>query len=234
MNADGPLFSGNINCMRCRFVLTGLLSGLLCLGGLQDGGERLTPGMVLVASEKLDDPNFAETVVLITRRDDDGGMMGVVLNRPAEITLAKAFPQMHASDDPVYEGGPVSPEAVQALLRTSGKPENADRVVGDIYSIVRKALLEKSISEHVAHSKFRVYMGYAGWGPGQLENEVRLGAWATLHGTKYVFDSEPATLWRRLNSLLHSQLAQEQPGSNVARHATMEACRCSEPSFLGY
>src|SRR5580658_5608595 len=132
-----------------RSVIAAAVSSLLSLTGLlfafgQSAGERLTPGTVLVASEKLGDPHFAESVVLITRRDNDGGTMGVVLNRPMEITLAKAFPQLHAGNDPVYEGGPVSPDAAQALLRTSEKPENADRVLGDIYSVARKALLEKS------------------------------------------------------------------------------------------
>jgi putative transcriptional regulator len=216
--------------MARKSVVAAALSSLISVSGLlfgfgQNAGERLTPGTVLIASEKLGDPHFAESVVLITRRDDDGGTMGVVLNRPMEITLAKAFPQLHAGNDPVYEGGPVSPDAVQALLRTSEKPESADRVQGDIYSVVRKALLEKSITQRLASSKFRVYLGYAGWGPGQLENEVRLGAWSTVRGVKYVFDSDPASLWQRLNRDSHSQLAQDRP------HATMEACRCSEPLF---
>jgi putative transcriptional regulator len=221
----------NINSMRCRLVLAAVFSSLICLARFQTTGERLMPGTILVASEKLEDPNFAETVVLLTRRDDNGGIMGVVLNHPAGITLAKAFPQMHANADPVFEGGPVSPDAVQALLRTSQKPENADHIVADIYSVVRKALLEKSLTDHLASSKFRVYLGYAGWGPGQLENEVRLGAWTTIHGVKYVFDSEPETLWQRLDRETHSQLAQDRRHSEPLSHATMEACRCTAPLF---
>ncbi len=179
----------------------------LLLASAQTPGEQLAPGTILVASEKLTDPHFAETVVLITRREADGGTMGVVLNRPMDLSLAKAFPQMHANSDPVYDGGPVSPDAVQALLRSSEKPDTAQRVLADIYSIARKALLEKSINDHLDSSKFRVYLGYAGWGPGQLENEVRLGAWTVVNGTRYVFDSHPDSLWQRLNRDVHSQLA---------------------------
>jgi len=190
---------------------------LVCLVGLlrvfaQNGPEQLAPGTLLVASAKLGDPNFSETVVFIIRRDREEGTMGVVLNRRLDVTLAKAFPQMHATGDPVYEGGPVSPDAVQALLRTTEKADNAERIVGDIYHVTRKASLEKSIADHVSGAKFRVYLGYAGWGPGQLESEMRQGAWTATRGAKYVFDSDPATLWERLNRDSQSQVAKNEGG----------------------
>ena len=204
--------SCTIISMPRRFAFAALFSGLICLGSLflaggQSTGERITPGMILVAGEKLGDPHFAESVVLITRCEADGGTMGVILNRPMDLTVAKAFPQMHGSADPVYDGGPVSPDTVQALLRTPEKLENAEHVLADIYSVTRKAQLEKSINERLAKSEFRVYLGYAGWGPGQLENELRIGAWSTVRGAKYVFDNEPGSLWQRLDRDSHSQLA---------------------------
>jgi putative transcriptional regulator len=211
-----------------RLLLCAFLSSLICLATLLLAGagnniQRLTPGTLLVASDKLGDPNFAETVILITRRDENEGTLGLVLNRQADITLAKAFPKLHANADPVYEGGPVSPDAVQGLLRSGSKPDDAEQVVGSIYSVVHKALLEKSISSHLAAAKFRVYLGYAGWGPGQLENEIRQGAWTTAYGTQYVFDSEPDSLWDRLNRDTQSQLA--QAANPLSAHATMKACR---------
>jgi putative transcriptional regulator len=174
----------------------------------QSGSERLSPGTLLIASDKLVDPNFSETVVFIIRRDADAGALGVVLNRPMDLTLAKAFPSMHATADPVYDGGPVSPDAVQALLRTTTKTADAEHIAGDIYAVVHKALLEKSITARLPSEKFRVYLGYAGWGPGQLENEIQQGAWSTMHTAKYVFDSDPASLWQRLKRDSESQIAQ--------------------------
>jgi putative transcriptional regulator len=194
--------------MPSRFLPALILICLCTLGLSQTPNDRLAPGTILVATEKLNDPHFAYTVVLITRHEDDGGIMGVILNRPMDLSLAKAFPQMHgAGSDPVFDGGPVSSDAVQALLRASQKPDTAQHILADIYPVARKALLEKSINDRLPSSKFRVYLGYAGWGPGQLENEVRLGAWTTVHGAKYVFDSQPSTLWDRLNRDTHSQLA---------------------------
>jgi putative transcriptional regulator len=200
--------------MLLRWIFAIVCSALLYFGAMfasaREASDSLSAGTLLVADEKLGDPNFAKTVVLITRRDEEEGTMGVVLNHPMDVTLAKAFPQLKGSTDPVYEGGPVSPEAVQALLRTSDKPEEAEHVLSDIYAIVRKADLEKSIGNHVSSAKFRVYLGYAGWGPGQLENEVRMGAWTPLRGAKYVFDSEPASLWDRLDRETHSVVARNQ------------------------
>ncbi len=226
--------------MACGLVVATLLVALF-----QDSADRLNPGTILVATEKLNDPNFAETVVLIVHHDDDGGIMGVVLNRPMDVTLAKAFPQMHGSSDPVYDGGPVSPDALQALLRTSEKPDKAERLFADIYSVIHKTLLEKSINDRLPSSRFRVFLGYAGWGPGQLENEVRLGAWLPLHGTpKYVFDADPLTLWDRLNRESHTQVAQNsKPGTarmfprflrHLPHHATIKACCCSAPPSSPY
>jgi len=216
------------------------LSAIICVAALlefaRNGSEALAPGTLLVASDKLGDPNFAETVVFITRRDSNEGTMGVVLNRPLDLTLAKAFPRLRANTDPVFEGGPVSPDAIQALLRTSTKPADAERVLADVYSVAHKALLEKSITDRLPSEKFRVYLGYAGWGPGQLENEVRQGAWTAMHGVKYVFDGEPVSLWQRLKRDSESQVAQARWPSSVwaapgatPRDATMKACRYLAP-----
>jgi putative transcriptional regulator len=147
-------------------------------------------------------------VVFIIRRNAEEGTLGVVLNRPMDLTLAKAFPSKHGGADPVYEGGPVSPDAVQALLRTAKKPADAEHIMGDLYVVAHKALLEKSIAARLPSETFRVYLGYAGWGPGQLENELQHGAWSTTRGLKYVFDSDPASLWQRLKRDSESQIAQ--------------------------
>ena len=155
--------------------------------------------------------------------------MGLVLNRPMDVTLAKAFPSLKANSDPVYDGGPVSPDAVQALLRASAKPADAERIAADIYLVARKAPLEKSIAEHLPSEKFRVYLGYAGWGPGQLENEIREGAWTTTRGVRYVFDGEPASLWPRLKRDAESQVAQAPRSPFLYAQATMKACCSSVP-----
>ena len=172
--------------------------------------QDLSIGSILVAKEKLGDPNFAESVVLIVQYDQDEGTLGLVINRPSEVPLLQLFPHVkHAPADPVYMGGPVGITIGQALLRLPAKTDDATHISGDVYVTASKKLIEKSVASHARPSKFRLFLGYAGWAPGQLEAEVRLGAWSLLKGhAKIIFDSDPGSLWERLIRETHWQMAQ--------------------------
>ena len=174
--------------------------------GLQ---QRLAVGDLLIASEKLGDPNFAESVVFLIRRDSEEGTLGLIINRRSEVPLSRAFPDVKgANGDLVYLGGPVSPSVVQILLRSPSKANELEHISGDVYSSAKKSIIEKSIRARLESSKLRVYAGYAGWAPGQLENEIRTGAWTVLaSGGKYVFDDHPESLWSRLNREAHMEVA---------------------------
>ena len=167
----------------------------------QAADSDLAPGKVIFATEKLGDPNFAKTVILLVERDDEQGTLGLIVNHRSDIPLARVFPQAkHATKDPVYLGGPVEPTTAQALLLAPDDKTGAVRVAGDIYASGAKALIDKSIESQADSTRFRLYLGYAGWAPGQLEAEFRVGAWMMIRGTaKLVFDPEPDTLWTRLN-----------------------------------
>lgn len=171
--------------------------------------QHLNTGDLLVASKKLGDPNFAESVVLLLEYDDDKGALGVVINRRSEIPLARIFPDIKgAGADPVYVGGPVSITAVQALLRLPNEMNDVTHVSGDVYATGSKQVIDKSVREHAAPSKFRLYVGYAGWAPGQLEAEIRLGAWSVLvNRSKLIFDDDPDSLWSRLTRESQMQVA---------------------------
>lgn len=171
--------------------------------------QQLSTGNILVASDKLADPNFARSVVLIVQYAAEDGTVGLIINRRTDIPLSRVFPKTkHVSKDPVYMGGPVGITAVQALLRLPDKSEQATHVVGDVYITGAKEMLEKSISSQAGPFKFRVYLGYAGWAPGQLEAEIRLGAWSVLNRSpKIVFDEDPDSLWSRLTRESQMQIA---------------------------
>ncbi len=174
--------------------------------------QRLSVGDVLIANEKLADPNFAEAVILIVQHDDEEGTLGLVINRKSEIPLSKIFPDIkHASADPVYIGGPVGTTIGQALLRLPANTDQVGHISGDIYATGSKELIEKSVASQTDPSKFRLYFGYAGWAPGQLQAEIRLGAWTVLKGrSKIVFDHDPDSLWDRLTRESHTQMAAGQ------------------------
>src|SRR5581483_2112201 len=171
--------------------------------------QRLGVGKLLLAAAELGDPNFAKTVILIVDYDPEKGTSGLVINHRSEVPLAKVFPDVKtAASDPVYQGGPVEPTAAQALLRSATRPESATRVFGDLCVTGSKELIEKCVAAAAAPSSFRLYVGYGGWGPGQLEHEVELGAWDVLNGrAAIVFDNDTDTLWKRLDEAAHSRIA---------------------------
>jgi putative transcriptional regulator len=172
------------------------------------GSQPPAAGRFLVATDKLGDPNFSQAVVLITQYDADEGTVGLVVNRRTDMPLSRVFPKKGATEDPVFAGGPVDIRLVQALVRRSAKPNHATHLVDDVYAIAGKEEIEKSIAAKVEPSKFRAYLGYAGWGPGQLEEEIKVGAWSVLNAApKTIFDEDPDSLWDRLNRVAHSQIA---------------------------
>ena len=135
------------------------------------------------------------------------------MNRRSEIPLARIFPHIKgAARDPAYNGGPVETTSGQGLLRTPNAESQERHVVGDIYATGSKELIEKLIGSHIDASRFRLYLGYAGWAPGQLEAEVEAGAWSILTGSaRIVFDDDPDTLWSRLTRESQMRIASRAP-----------------------
>jgi putative transcriptional regulator len=206
--------------MTRRIALVGALAAVILLAGAsrQQSAARLvqygssdTPavGRVLVASEKLGDPNFSQSVVLIIRFDPDKGTLGLMINRRSKVPISRIFPDVSgAKADPVYLGGPVELSTAQALLRTPSKSDDMVHVLGNVFATASKDIIEKSISARAEPSKFHIYLGYAGWAAGQLEAEMELGAWSVLRVTPDdIFDEDPDSLWTRLSRKADSQIA---------------------------
>ncbi len=156
--------------------------------------ESLT-GQLLLASPALRDPNFARSVVLIGVHSDEGAM-GVVLNRPSQVTVGEAVPQLQAAleeHEPVYVGGPVQPSSI-VLLAEFLDPDLAGLLVlGRIGFPAPDADIEELIQ---ATARGRVFAGYAGWSEGQLDAELDQGDWIVQPAQpEDVFSEEPADLW---------------------------------------
>jgi putative transcriptional regulator len=182
---------------------------LLSLVATAQVGSSLAPGRVLIAAKDLHDPHFEQTVIVLLSYDEEDGAGGVILNRPSEIPVSQALkdlPEARSNRALAYEGGPVQTKRVLALLRTSAKLEDADEVLPGIYSVGTTKLLRKALAEKM---DLRVFAGYAGWGPGQLEAEVDAGAWHVERGAAaLVFDEDPESMWQRLTRKLDRQIAQ--------------------------
>lgn len=159
------------------------------------GMENLL-GSLLVANGTLMDPNFRRTVVVITSHSE-GGAMGLVLNRPAPVTVQEGAPGLAGlvpPGSPVYVGGPVQPQAVVVLADLQSFDLGAQIVVGSIGMLPE---LHEGIPGGIKRA--RVFAGYAGWGPGQLELETTEGAWILEDALpEDIFTEEPVRLWTRV------------------------------------
>jgi putative transcriptional regulator len=199
--------------------------------------DPIAEGRILIADRYLEDSNLAEAVVFLISYNKDGAM-GLVLNRRTGVPLSRALKSLKEAaghDEPVFFGGPVDGTGVLGLLRTADKPNGAKQVLSGVYLLASKELLQKTLAGSASVSTFRVYMGYAGWGPGQLESEVGQGAWKTINGNAdKIFDRDPDTLWTRLIHEMEGQVVEWKPPLlNRELSSDMRGSRAEPPSRTG-
>jgi putative transcriptional regulator len=152
-------------------------------------------GQLLVAGADLFDPNFRRTVVLVTEHSEEGAL-GLILNRPAEVTVGEAVPGLTPlvdDDDHVYVGGPVDQRSVLVLAEFDDPDDSAARVFGDVGFVRGDADIGLSA---VATRRARVFAGYAGWGAGQLDDELEADGWIIADAVRDdVFGDHDGELW---------------------------------------
>jgi putative transcriptional regulator len=166
-------------------------------------------GQLLVSSPALVDPNFRRTVVLVGHHDEEGAL-GVVLSRPSSIRAADAVPELAeiAGDEVVYNGGPVEPSSYLVLAEFEDVDDAAAIVTGTVGFVAIG-----TAPEELAVRRLRVFVGYSGWGPGQLEDELGESSWIVVPAEPDdAFVPDPDELWRDV-------LARK--GSDYALIATM-------------
>lgn len=149
-------------------------------------------GDLLVAAPAMLDPRFRRTVVFLLQHDDDGSA-GVVLNRRFERTLAGiGLPDWVDDTATVLAGGPVATDSLLALAATTRTPERARRALGPDLCVVDL----DELSEDEPIDPLRMYVGYAGWGAGQLAGELAGGDWLVVPSEPAdVLAAEPEEVW---------------------------------------
>jgi putative transcriptional regulator len=157
-------------------------------------------GQLLIASPKILDPNFRRVVVFMAEHTDEGAM-GLVLNRPAEATVAEAVPDLRwlagGEDDAVWVGGPVAPASVIVLAEFDDPSSAAMLVDGDLGFV--PAEIEDRDAFAAAVRRTRIFAGHAGWGPGQLEGELEEDSWIIEPAQRTdVFTADPEALWSQV------------------------------------
>lgn len=187
--------------------------------------RQLAAGKLLVARRNLPDPNFSATVVFLVDYNREGAM-GLVINRATDIPLSRMLgdgERQPAAALTAFIGGPVARTGVLALLRSTATCADCRPVLRDVQLITTRPALDQQIAAGAGADRFRVYLGYAGWGAGQLQAETDEGAWHVLDGDPaIIFDPNPDSMWRR-------QIARTEVIVARARDAIIQAPHTAAP-----
>lgn len=184
---------------RLRLALLWTLASLAVAARAADPQTEAPNGALLVARPGLIDPNFRQTVVLVTQRPD-ASTVGVILNRPTQLDLAPYLPGLPTANykDAVYFGGPVMHRNVFAVFESATPPESsAFHVLRGIYMSLRIENVARLLEG--GESRYRLYAGFSGWGPGQLEGEFLREGWYVLPADEQVvFRRDTRGMWEEL------------------------------------
>jgi putative transcriptional regulator len=157
--------------------------------------------MFLVARRGFLDPNFSQTVIYLLQHDGEASF-GLVVNRPAGSLLSSTLPYVADTafaSSPVYHGGPMDPDMLVMLIRNSLNSPLMRQVTDTIQASVSLQVLDKLLVDRKPPDDVRFYLGYAGWSPGRLEQELEHRYWHLLKGDPAaVFGPDAVTLWQTL------------------------------------
>jgi putative transcriptional regulator len=156
--------------------------------------------LLLIAKPGLPDPNFSETVVLVTQ-SVNADTVGVVLNRPISLHLEELAPQLPGAaryKQPLHAGGPVMRQVIVALFRSEDAPKAAAfHVLKNLYLSMHPANISALLEQ--PGQRFRLFAGFSGWAPGQLESEMRSDTWYVLPAREeLLFRKDTSGMWREL------------------------------------
>lgn len=157
-------------------------------------------GTLLVAAPGSIGP-FAQTVVLVIEHGR-AGALGLVVNLPTDDGLEDVLPEQIQSpqqDYRLFSGGPVQQQQLSIVLRGDQGSEDLVQVTSELRYTRLTAAFDRIIAAAPPRTHIRVFAGYTGWGPGQLEWEIHRGAWLiTAADAETILESDPTSLWRRM------------------------------------
>lgn len=157
-------------------------------------------GDLLISEPFLPDPNFERSVILLCEHNEEGSL-GFVLNKPTEHQLKDVLEESSSADLPLYQGGPVQLNTLHFIHRTpnlisEGNPVRDDIIWGGDF----EQLLSLINTHQFNPNDIRFFVGYSGWAPGQLEEEMKEDSWFVYQQTSAhdVFDASATDLWRKV------------------------------------
>ena len=177
---------------------------------------------LLIAMPGMDDPNFSSTVTLVCEHSDNGAL-GIVINRPLSLNVAGLFEQLSLENAdetigraPVLHGGPVAPDRGFVLHRPDTTFQSTVDVSPDIQLTLSRDVLD-SMAAGEGPEQSLVALGYAGWEPGQLENEILHNTWLTVPATpELIFDVPFDERWSSAAEVMGIDISQISPDAGHA------------------
>ncbi len=168
---------------------------------IQSFNTDLLRGVFIVADPKIIDPNFSRTVVLLIHHEKKGST-GLIINRPTPVSLSEKFPIIKehlTASDRIFSGGPVLPKTLTMLFQSKSPPSGRIPVLGNTYVTREMDLLADLPMATILERRFRIYSGYAGWEPGQLQAEIIRGDWRVLRtGADLLFEENTDRIWEEM------------------------------------
>jgi putative transcriptional regulator len=173
-------------------------------------GVRGLAGRLLVATPRLNDPNFRRSVVLVLDHSEDGAL-GIVVNRPLDVDVSAVLPSWQpyaTAPGRLFQGGPVQLDSALGMAAVPGEdaePAGVRRIIGSL-GLVDLDASPQAVARGVAG--LRIFAGYSGWSAGQLEAEIKDGAWYVVDAeARDPFSDSPQTLWRQVLRRQRGELA---------------------------
>jgi putative transcriptional regulator len=155
-------------------------------------------GRLLISEPFLPDPNFERTVVLLCEHNEEGSF-GFVLNKPSILKVNEIMEDINVFDNIVYVGGPVQQDTLHFIHR-NGTLANAIEIVDHVYwGGDFESLLTLFDTKQIASADVRFFLGYSGWGPGQLDAELEQDSWIVCDYVtdQLLFETDPQVMWRK-------------------------------------
>jgi putative transcriptional regulator len=155
-------------------------------------------GRLLISEPFLPDPNFERTVVLLCEHNEEGSF-GFVLNKPSILKVNEVMEDIAVFENIVYVGGPVQQDTLHFIHRNA-EVNNAVEIAGHVFwGGDFENLILLCDTKQISANNIRFFLGYSGWGPGQLDTELEQDSWIVCDFVtdQLLFDTDPQIMWRK-------------------------------------
>lgn len=155
-------------------------------------------GALLVSEPMLPDPNFFRSVILLTKHDESGSL-GFVLNRMSIVDLDNVLPNFSIKNIPIFIGGPVGNDQLFFIHTIGEELKNTSKVMDGLYFGGDIEHLEFMLQNDLAQpNQIRFFVGYSGWDPGQLDNEISENSWIVASTSAEQVMSDSDEYWKEV------------------------------------